>query len=161
MTTLTAWRFPSAEGVVEAERRLGLLPQRERDAVLDAAIVSWPEDAARPTSRDAAGLGAGVLGEGFWGLLFGVVLFAPLIGAAVGPDPVSAPVVDAPDAGIDARFVATVREEMEPGASALFMISSESVLDRVQEALSDVPMTLIHTELSDDQEAVLRRVFGD
>jgi uncharacterized membrane protein len=47
-----------------------------------------------------------------------------------------------------------------PGTSALFLLSSGEVLDRVADAFADQKLELIETNLSHDEEAKLREVFG-
>jgi uncharacterized membrane protein len=67
--------------------------------------------------------------------------------------------------GIDDDFIKSVRGEIEPGTSALFLMSSDAVLDKVKAAFGDTFVggrpQLIHTNLSDAQEAALRQVFGE
>jgi len=40
-------------------------------------------------------------------------------------------------------------------------MTSNAVQDRVRDAFAGVQMTLIHTNLSHDQEAALRQTFGE
>lgn len=47
------------------------------------------------------------------------------------------------------------------GTSALFLMSENAVVDRVAEAFAGVPMELIQTNLSTEQEAQLRTAFGE
>ncbi len=161
MATLTVWKFPTAGGADEAEARLEGLVAQELITVLDAATVSWPDGRKRPTTRQAGNLaGAGALGGSFWGLLFGLIFFVPLLGAAVGAA-VGALSGSLSDVGIDDDFIKSVRDEVEPGTSALFAMTSDAVVDRVKEAFRDMPMTLIHTNLSRDQESALRAAFAE
>ena len=49
--------------------------------VEDAATVSWPSGAKKPKTRQLHSLtGAGALGGMFWGMLFGLMFFVPLLG---------------------------------------------------------------------------------
>ena len=161
MATLTVWKFPTAGGAEEAEARLEGLVKQELIRVLDAATVSWPEGRRRPKTRQASNLaGSGALGGSFWGLLFGLIFFVPLLGAAVGAA-VGALSGSLSDVGIDDDFIKSVRDEVEPGTSALFVMTADAVIDRVKEAFRDMPMTLIHTNLSTDQETALRTAFAD
>jgi uncharacterized membrane protein len=54
-----------------------------------------------------------------------------------------------------------VRDKVTPGTSALFVLSSDAVLDKVKDAFAGHNAELIHTNLSDDEEARLREVFAD
>ncbi|MEQ3552100.1 DUF1269 domain-containing protein [Pseudonocardia nematodicida] len=161
MATLTVWKFPTADGAGRAEERLEGLMKQELVTVHDAATGSWPEGRRSPKTREMNSLvGAGALGGAFWGLLFGLIFFVPLLGAAVGAA-FGALGGSMADAGIDEDFIKSVRAEVEPGTSALFVMTSDAVLDRVKDAFKDMPMTLIRTNLSHDQEAALRTAFAD
>lgn len=46
----------------------------------------------------------------------------------------------------------TVREKITPGTSALFVMNSDAVVDRVHEAFEGQPMELVRTNLSSKQE---------
>jgi uncharacterized membrane protein len=48
-----------------------------------------------------------------------------------------------------------------PGTSALFVLSSDAVIDRVAETFSGIAAELISTNLSTDQEAKLREAFSE
>ncbi|MCB0969588.1 MAG: DUF1269 domain-containing protein, partial [Ilumatobacter sp.] len=65
------------------------------------------------------------------------------------------------DFGIDDDFIASVRDQVTPGTSALFLLSDDAVLDRVKEQLADVEAQLISTNLSVENEAALREMFED
>lgn len=161
MATLTVWKFPTAEGADEALRRLDGLVKQELIKVVDAAVVSWPAGRKKPRTTQASSLvGAGALGGAFWGLLFGLIFFVPLLGAAVGAA-FGALSGSMTDVGIDDDFIKSIREEVEPGTSALFALTADAVLDKVKSAFADMAGTLLHTNLSDDQEAALRTAFGD
>jgi hypothetical protein len=58
-------------------------------------------------------------------------------------------------------YIKRVRSEVTPGTSALFVLTSAAALDRVQEAFKDIPMTLITTNLSQEQEGRLREAFSE
>jgi len=96
----------------------------------------------------------------FWGMLFGLLFFIPLLGAAIGAG-IGALTGSLSDVGIDDEFIKSVRDQVEPGTSALFLMTSNAVQDRVRDAFAGVQMTLIHTNLSHDQEAALRQTFGE
>jgi len=65
------------------------------------------------------------------------------------------------DVGIDDDFIRTIRDEITPGTSALFLMSSDAVMDKVLDAFEGQPMELVRTNLNDQQEAALREVFGE
>jgi uncharacterized membrane protein len=161
MATLTVWKFPTASGADMAQDTLEQLSKQELIRVHDAAVVTWPEDAKKPKTRQMHSLtGAGALGGAFWGLLFGLLFFVPLLGAAVGAA-AGAFAGSLGDVGIDDDFIRRVRLEITPGTSALFVMSSDAVMDRVQDAFKGMDAELISTNLSAEQEERLREVFAE
>jgi uncharacterized membrane protein len=163
MSTLSVWRFDTPEGAAHAEDALLELQEQELVTVHDAATVSWAAGAARPrTTQSRSTTGAGALGGAFWGLLFGLVFFIPLIGAAVGAG-FGALGGALTDVGIDDDFIASVRADVSPGTSALFLLTSHAVVDQVKASLErqDIHGTLLQTNLSEEQERTLRRVFEE
>lgn len=161
MATLTVWKFPTASGAADAESTLQSLSKQELITIVDAAIVTWPEGARKPKTRQLSNLtGAGALGGAFWGLLFGLLFFIPLLGAAIGAG-IGALTGSLANVGIDDDFIKSVRDEVEPGTSALFVMSSGAVIDRVRNAFAGSQAKLIHTNLSKEQEDALRHAFED
>jgi uncharacterized membrane protein len=161
MSTLTVLKFPSAEG---ANQLLGTLQNLQRQQLInvdDAAIVTWPVGAKKPKTRQLNNLtGVGALGGAFWGMLFGLLFFVPILGLAIGAG-IGALAGSMGDVGIDDNFVAQVRQKVTPGTSALFLLTSGAVMDRVMEAVKGMPMELISTNLPADQEARLRAAFAE
>jgi uncharacterized membrane protein len=82
-----------------------------------------------------------------------------LLGAAVGAA-MGAAGGSLADVGIDDDFIKRVREEVTPGSSALFAMTSDAVLDKVHEAFAGRDAELIQTNLSADQENALRETFA-
>ncbi|MGY1734915.1 DUF1269 domain-containing protein [Geodermatophilus sp. SYSU D00684] len=161
MATMTVWTFPTADGAERAQATLGDLQRRGLIKIHDAAIVTYPEGARKPKTRQLNNLaGAGALGGAFWGMLFGLIFLVPLLGMAVGAA-MGALTGSMTDVGIDDAFIRRMREEIRPGTSALFVLSSDAVVDRVREAFEGQDMTLVESNLSNDQEAKLREVFAD
>ena len=161
MATLTVWKFASADGAAATEATIQSLQKQELIKVYDAAVVSWPQGAKKPKTRQLNHLaGSGALGGGFWGLLFGLIFFVPILGLLVGAA-MGAASASLADVGIDDDFIKEVREKVTPGTSALFALTSEGVPDKVAEAFRGVDGELLHTNLSSEQEAQLREVFSD
>jgi uncharacterized membrane protein len=161
MATLTAWKFDTADGADNAEATLTELSKQELIQIHDAATVSWPADKKKPKTRQLENLtGAGAVGGAFWGLLFGILFFVPLLGLAVGAA-AGALGGSLADAGISDDFIKSVRQEVTPGTSALFVLSSDAVLDRVIAAFKGTNARLIRTNLSNEQEAALRATFAE
>jgi hypothetical protein len=83
-----------------------------------------------------------------------------LVGAAIGAA-TGALVGSMTDVGISDDFIKSVRDEVTPGTSALFLMSQNAVVDRVRSAFAETHAQLIRTNLSDEQEAKLREAFGE
>jgi uncharacterized membrane protein len=163
MATFTVWQFDSANGADAALLTLERLQKEELLELQDAATVTWPEGAKKPKTKQLHNLaGAGALGGAFWGFLFGLIFFVPLLGLAIGAA-TGALSGSLGDVGIDDAFIKEVRDKVTPGTSALFLLTSGVVLDKVRDDLSAVKghATLIHTNLSDAQEAQLREAFAE
>ncbi|SDN72848.1 DUF1269 domain-containing protein [Allokutzneria albata] len=163
MATLTIWRFSTADGAVRAADTLAELAKQQLITVHDAAVVSWEEDRRKPKTRQLHNLaGRGALGGAFWGMLFGLLFFVPLLGAAIGAA-AGALGGAMSDVGIDDKLIQRIRDQITPGTSALFVLSSEAVLDKVSDAFAEKHERpeLIFTNLSDEQEKRLREVFAE
>lgn len=65
--------------------------------------------------------------------------------------------------GIDDDFIGSVRDTVLPGTSALFVLTSDAVLDKLHAELAaqGIHGTLIQTNLSADQEEALRTSFAE
>jgi uncharacterized membrane protein len=160
MATLTAWKFSSPYGADDALATLEKLQSEQLIQVQDAAVVSWELGRKKPKTRDLHSMKkAGALGGGFWGLLFGLIFFVPILGLAIGAA-TGALFGSLADVGISDDFIDRVRQQVTPGTSALFLLSSDAVMDRVRSEFKDANAELISTNLSADQEEKLRAAFG-
>ena len=160
MATLTAWKFSSPYGADDALATLEKLQSEQLIQVQDAAVVSWEPDRKKPKTRELHSMKkAGALGGGFWGLLFGLIFFVPILGLAIGAA-TGALFGSLADVGISNEFIDRVRQQVTPGTSALFLLSSDAVMDRVKAEFQNANAELISTNLSAEQEAKLREAFG-
>lgn len=160
MATLTSWRFDSPYGADDALATLEKLQGEALIQVQDAAVVSWEPGHKRPRTRELHSIRrAGALGGGFWGLLFGLIFFIPILALAIGAAS-GALFGSLADVGISDEFIDQVRQSVTPGTSALFVLSSDAVIDRVAAEFRDTNAQLISTNLSAEQEAKLREAFG-
>jgi uncharacterized membrane protein len=161
MATLTVWEFDDPRGAEQAVATLEQLQSQELIKVHDAATVAWEPGKKRPKTRQLHSLaGAGAMGGAFWGLLFGLLFFVPLLGMAVGAA-AGALSGSLADVGIDDKFIASVREKVTPGTSALFVLTSDAIMDKVHAAFAGQNPELIYTNLSADEEARLHEVFDE
>jgi uncharacterized membrane protein len=158
---MTVWKFPDAEGADRGATSLELFQREGLITIHDAAVVSWPPGAKKPKTRELSDLnGSWALGGAFWGLLFGVIFFVPLLGAAVGAA-MGALAGSMREIGIDDDFIESVRDQVTPGTSALFVVSSDAVLTKVRHVFADEDAELIETNLDSEQEAKLQKVFAE
>jgi len=161
MASLTAWKFDTPEGAERAEQTLLDLAKQQLIQVHDAATVTWQPGKKRPKTRQLANMtGAGALGGAFWGMLFGILFFVPILGLAVGAA-AGALGGSLADVGINDDFIDSVRKQVTPGTSALFVLTSDAVLDKIRDAFAGTNAQLIHSNLSNEQEAKLREAFGE
>ena len=163
MATLTAIKFDTPDGADQLEAVLQDLQRQQLITVLDAAVVSWPAGAKKPTTRQlTSATGIGALGGAFWGFLFGLLFFVPLLGMAVGAA-AGALVGHLADIGIADDFIEQSRDKITPGTSALFLLSTAAVTDRVSAELQSrgIKGELIASNLTHEQEEKLKEVFAD
>ncbi len=161
MATLTAWAFPGVYDAENASQRLQQLQAQELIKIEDAAVVSWEPGKKKPKTKQLSNMTAtGALGGTFWGMLFGLIFFVPLLGAAIGAG-IGALAGSMSDVGIDDSFIDGVKQRVTPGTSALFVLSSDAVIDRIQDVFKDSHAELIASNLSAEQEAKLREVFAE
>ena len=160
MTTLTATKFPTPDGADAALAKLEELQSQRLIQVVDAAVVRWEPGHKKPRTRELHNnAGASAMGGGFWGLLLGLIFFVPILGLAIGAA-TGALLGSMNDVGISKEFISSVREKITPGTSALFLLSSDAVLDRVRDEFRGSDAELITTNLSADQEQKLRQAFA-
>jgi len=161
VATLTVWKFTSPQGAEQAEATLLDLQKQHLITIHDAATVSWEEGRKKPKTRQLKDLaGSGALGGAFWGLLFGLIFFVPLLGVAIGAG-MGAMVGSMSDVGIDDEFIKDVRDRITPGTSALFVLTSDAVQDKVRDVFAGQRPELISTNLTNEQEEALRAAFAE
>lgn len=103
-----------------------------------------------PSPGQAAWSGA------FWGLLFGILLFVPVIGMAIGAG-TAALLAKLVDTGIDDNFVKQLRDGIEPGKVYLAVLVSHVNRDRALEEMSRYAgmATVVSTNMPAEAESAL------
>jgi uncharacterized membrane protein len=161
MTTLTAWAFPGADDAETAIERLQALQSEAAITIDDAAVVSWQADKKKPKTRQLHdNTGQGALSGAFWGMFLGLIFLVPFLGAAIGAA-LGAWSTSIIDMGISDKFIDDVKQKVTPGTSALFLLTDDTVVERVENALKDMNPHLIASNLSAEQEAKLREAFAE
>jgi uncharacterized membrane protein len=160
MATISVLKFSTPDGAEQGLDMMKSLEKQQLITVHDAAIVSWPEGKKKPKTKQMVGLaGLGALDGAFWGMLFGLIFFIPLFGMAVGAA-MGALAGKFTDYGIDDDFIKSVREQVTEGTSALFLMTSGAVTDRVVEAAKGLEFEIVTTNLSKQEEDELRAAFA-
>lgn len=161
MATLSVFKFHTPDG---AERALEALQDLQKQHLLqieDAAMVVWPKGAKKPKTKQTVNLtGVGALGGAFWGMLFGLIFFVPLFGLAIGAA-MGALASHFADYGINDDFIKDMRSKITEGTSALFLLTSNAVEERMVERLKELPkFDILATNLTAEQEEKLRAALG-
>ena len=160
MGTLSVWKFDTPDGAQQALNKLTELSKQQLIVIRDAAIVTWPVGKKKPDTRQVfSTAGAGALSGAFWGMLFGLIFFIPFFGLAVGAA-MGALAGKFSDYGIDDAFIEQVRGKVTEGTSALFLLSSGAVRDKVREAFKGQKFELIASNLTKAEEKQLMEEFG-
>jgi uncharacterized membrane protein len=97
----------------------------------------------------------GALWGVFWGLLFGVLFFIPVVGAVFGAA-LGALLGLVTKLGISEQFQRQVRDMLQPGTSALFMVVEKMTTDKAVAALSRFGGTVLKSSLSEAAERELQ-----
>jgi uncharacterized membrane protein len=156
MATLSVLKFDTADGAKQMENTLLGLQKQQLITIHDAAIVTWPQGKKQPKTEQLHSLaGAGALQGAFWGMLFGLIFFVPFFGLAIGAA-MGALSGKFADYGIDDNFIKQTREKVTEGTSALFLLTSGAVMDKLAPAVKDQKFEILSTSLSKEQEDQLR-----
>ena len=116
--------------------------------LLDVAVVVRHPDGSFTCNRERFPTVANLLGSTAVGFLAGLVLLAPLTGAAVGALLGGAgTAVAVAAAGIEDDFVREVEGLMQPGTSALFVLDSEGDMEVILHAIQGLGGTVLRTNV--------------
>ena len=155
MADLIAIGYPdetTAEAAADEARQLARDLIIEPDAI--ASIVRDREGKFHVHTSHHP-VGAGASWGMFWGLLFGLLFFIPFFGLAVGAG-MGALMGKITKSGIDRQFQDQVRDMLQPGTSALFLMVEKVTPDKAVEGLSAYGGTVLKTSLSKEGEQELQ-----
>ncbi|MGO9659193.1 MAG: DUF1269 domain-containing protein [Acidimicrobiales bacterium] len=159
MADLIAIGYPGEKTADEAEAELLRLAA---DLVLEPeaiAVISRDDKGrfhVRTTHHQVArGATWGLL----WGFLFGVLFFIPIFGLAVGAG-LGALIGLVEKLDMSRAFQDRVRDMLQPGTAALFVVAEKVTSDRVEEALSHYHGTVLKTSLSHEAERQLQEALS-
>jgi uncharacterized membrane protein len=158
MADLVAIGYPderTAAAAAEEARKLASDLVIEPDAI--AAIVRDTEGKFHVTTSHHPVSGGATWGM-FWGMLFGLLFFVPVFGMAVGAG-LGAIFGKIEKSGIDKQFQQQVRDMLQPGTSALFLVVEKVTPDKAVEALAPFGGTVLKSSLSKDAERELQHAL--
>jgi uncharacterized membrane protein len=155
MAELIAIGYPDETTAGEAEKEAHHLADEliiQPDAI--ASIVRDKDGKFRVSTSHHV-VGAGATYGMFWGFLFGLLFFVPVLGMAVGAG-MGALMGKFEKSGIDKEFQEQVRDMLQPGTSALFLILEKATPDKAVAAMSKYGGTVLKSSLSEDTERQLQ-----
>jgi uncharacterized membrane protein len=127
----------------------------EPDAV---AVIVRDKEGKYHVHTSHHAVGGGATWGMFWGLLFGLLFFVPVFGMAVGAG-LGALFGKIEKSGINKEFQEQVRDMLQPGTSALFVVVEKVTPDKAVEALSQYGGTVLKSSLSKDAEKELQEAL--
>jgi uncharacterized membrane protein len=142
---LTVWTFPSAEA---ARGAFDVLRGLQRASVLtihEAAVIEWPRGRREPETREFHHVDADGDRSRVWRGLFRAIFDVEEAIAGLFRD-----------LGVDDRLLADVRRQLQPGTSALFILTSGGFYRELEPSFREFDMTLLYTTLP---ERRLRRLL--
>jgi uncharacterized membrane protein len=160
LATLVAIGYPD-QGTAEQARET--VAQLESELVIQAdqvAAISRDLEGKYHvhTTHGGASAGGGAAWGGFWGFLFGLLFFIPFFGLALGAG-MGALFGHFGEKGIDKAFQQQVRDHLQPGTSALFMVFEQMTEDKALAALQQYGGTVIKTSLSEEDTKKLQEAL--
>jgi uncharacterized membrane protein len=155
MATLVAIGYPdeaTAAAAAEEAQRLAADLIIQPDAI---AVIRRDKGGKISVTTNHHPVGGGATWGMFWGLLFGLLFFVPFLGMVVGAG-LGALMGKVAKSGIDKQFQDQVRDMLQPGTSALFLVVEQATPDKAVEALSRFGGTVLKSSLSKEAEAELQ-----
>ncbi|MEU4691486.1 DUF1269 domain-containing protein [Actinoplanes sp. NPDC023714] len=158
MATLVAIGYPDETTATAASLEADRLAKDliiQPDAI--ATIIRDREGKYHVTTNHHAVAGGTTWGM-FWGLLFGMLFFIPVLGMAVGAG-LGALTGKLTKSAINKEFQQRIRDELQPGTSALFLVVEAATPDKAVEALSKYGGTVLKSSLSKEAEEELQEAL--
>lgn len=159
MSNLIVLTFKSEEGAKQTLDKVGDLQQQELIKLDDAAWAVRHHNGKVKVKQANSLVGAGALGGAFWGMLIGLLFFAPFAGLAIGAA-TGGLFGKAADYGINDDFIKKISESVQPGDSVLFLLVSQAQADKVIEILKPMGGKIEYTSLSKEEEDQLKEAFA-
>lgn len=126
----------------------------------DIAVVVRHDDGSFTLDREPFPAASNLLGCTAVGFLAGLVLGAPLVGAAVGAIAGGVGTAVAASVGIGNDFVREVERLMKPGTSALFVLDSEGNMDVILHAIRGLGGTVLKTNVDLERAKLIQSTLA-
>ena len=159
MSELIVFAFEDETSAFDMRDALARLQKQQLITLEDAAVVVRKQDGKVKVKQAVSLVGAGAMGGAFWGMLIGLLFWAPWLGLAIGA--VSGALGGAlQDYGVDDGFIKEVGNTIELGHSALFLLVRDVTPDKVLDEVKQFEPKVLRTSLSVEDEAKLKAAFG-
>jgi len=129
-------------------------------ALDDAAVVARHPDGSFTLDREPFPAVSNILGCTAVGFLAGLVLGAPLIGAAVGAMVGGAGSAVTATVGIADTFVRDAERLMKPGSSALFVLDNEGDMDVILHTIRGLGGTVLKTNVDVERARLIQSTLA-
>ncbi|HEX5166526.1 MAG TPA: DUF1269 domain-containing protein [Thermomicrobiales bacterium] len=157
MSTLTVMTFENMTDAGEALKNLQRVQKADQILIEDSAVVIKDENGKveildkRSRAVKVGAVTGGVLG----GFLF---FFAPVAGVAIGATSGGA-IGKLLDTGVEPTFVEQVSNDLQPGTSALFVVTERGNLEAALAALRSLHGSVYHTSLPSEVQQALEEAL--
>jgi uncharacterized membrane protein len=128
--------------------------------LLDVAVVVRHPDGSLTFNREPFSAVANILGCTALGFLAGLVLAAPLTGAAVGALLGSGGTAAKAAVGISDDFVREVEGLMRPGTSALFVLDDEGDMEVILHTIRGLGGTVLQTNVDVERAKLIQSTLA-
>ncbi|MCU1455200.1 MAG: hypothetical protein JWN46_3346 [Acidimicrobiales bacterium] len=155
MADLIAIGYPDEKTAEEAAKEVERLSEEliiEPEAI---AVIKRDQKGKYHVTTTHDIVATGTVWGMFWGVLFGILFLIPLIGLAIGAG-LGALTGLITEKTIGRDFVKEVRDLLQPGTSALFMVVDKITTDKALAALKKYGGTVLKTSLPGEMEQQLR-----
>ena len=157
MSQLVVVGFNNLEDARKAMKRLRDLEREGHISFEDTAVVERTADGQTHVRNEVSGTTE--TGAAVGAVLGGLLMFAlPVVGIAVGAA-VGAAFGALLDRGVSGKFVDEVKQSLQPGRSALFLVVKDADADALIAALRDFEGEVIQTNLDEEAEEALRQAL--
>jgi uncharacterized membrane protein len=159
MSQLVVLAFDDMTGADQFKTKMESLQKQELVGLADLVVVVRNPDGKTKIKQSTSLAGIGALNGAFWGMLIGLLFWAPWLGLAAGALG-GALGGKFSDIGIDDDFIKQVSDEVQPGNSAIFLLIDKITPERVEAEVDNMGAKVLRTNLDPEREKELRAHFG-